>query len=89
MLKLSCGGIAVLSPWAGGVGSLAVVSASGLVTPPVYSKSSDQDSNRKHASVLKFVNQAVEKSLKVSQFFFVSKVLIYICETMKLTVYLR
>ncbi|XP_064103582.1 uncharacterized protein LOC135213550 [Macrobrachium nipponense] len=66
LLKLSCGGIAVLSPWAGGVGSLAVVSASGLATPPVMYKSGAQDSKMKHPSILKFVTQAVEKCLKLA-----------------------
>ncbi|XP_066937906.1 treslin-like [Macrobrachium rosenbergii] len=66
LLKLSCGGIAVLSPWAGGVGSLAVVSASGLATPPVMYKSGAQDSKMKHPSILKFVTQAVEKCLKIA-----------------------
>ncbi|XP_068221139.1 uncharacterized protein [Palaemon carinicauda] len=64
LLKLDCGGIAVLSPWAGSVGSLAVVSASGLATPPVMNKTGAQDSQVKHPSILKFVTQAAEKCLK-------------------------
>ncbi|XP_037773834.1 uncharacterized protein LOC119569975, partial [Penaeus monodon] len=38
LLKLNCGGVAVLCPWAGGVGCLAVISASGLATPHYIAK---------------------------------------------------
>ncbi|XP_071544769.1 uncharacterized protein [Panulirus ornatus] len=64
VLKLSCGGIAVLCPWAGGVGCLAVISASGLAAPPLSAQGTNQESQLTDPHLLKFVAQTVEKCLK-------------------------
>ncbi|KAK4320568.1 hypothetical protein Pmani_008572 [Petrolisthes manimaculis] len=68
MVKLSCGGVGVLSPWAGGVGCLAVMSASGLATPPLHPPSSSSHTSYvpglKEHNLLKFVAVTVRKCLK-------------------------
>ncbi|KAK7086954.1 hypothetical protein SK128_000845 [Halocaridina rubra] len=64
LLKLSCGSVAVLSPWIGGVGSLAVISASGLAIPRLHSHPSPQESKMKHPAIVKFISQTIEKCLK-------------------------
>ncbi|XP_045594124.2 treslin [Procambarus clarkii] len=64
VLKLSCGGIAILCPWAGGVGCLTVISASGLATPPLHSQATNQGSRVTDPHLLRFVAQSVEKCLK-------------------------
>lgn len=71
IVKLSCGGVGVLSPWAGGVGCLAVVSASGLTTPPLHplpaSSSSSYIPGFQDPKLLKFVASTVRKCLKVME----------------------
>lgn len=64
VLRLSCNGIAILCPWAGGVGCLAVMSASGLATPPLHSHIANQESHITDPHILRFVSLAVEKCLK-------------------------
>ncbi|XP_063610074.1 treslin-like [Penaeus indicus] len=64
LLKLNCGGVAVLCPWAGGVGCLAVISASGLATPPLHSQAASQETRITDPGLLNFVAQTVEKCLK-------------------------
>lgn len=69
IVKLSCGGVGVLSPWAGGVGCLAVVSASGLATPPLHPLPSSSPSyvpGFQDPKLLNFVASTVRKCLKVN-----------------------
>ncbi|CAL4158686.1 unnamed protein product [Meganyctiphanes norvegica] len=51
LLRLGCGGLALLCPWAGDVGCLAVVSSSGLAVPPLPSTSQQTDDILTHFAV--------------------------------------
>jgi len=58
LLRLGCGGLALLCPWAGDVGCLAVVSSSGLAVPPLPSTSQQSDEILTH-----FASEIVKRCL--------------------------
>ena len=63
MLRLGCGGLALLCPWAGDIGCLAVVSSSGLAVPPLSGTSQQSDEILAH-----FATEIVKRCLGVSCF---------------------
>lgn len=58
LLRLGCGGLALLCPWAGDIGCLAVVSSSGLAVPPLSSTSQQSDDILAH-----FATEIVKRCL--------------------------